>query len=98
VDTNSSICYLHDELIGLAHSGSDASNRAPRVHDGLAAGDCGAGLEGAVFEAPHHERDDHVSLFFRHLCGDGQEHQHVLALCDAHGVQVTEHVGAGDLA
>lgn len=35
---------------------------------------------------------------FIHLLADTQQHQHVVALGDAHGVEVTEDVGAGDPA
>lgn len=35
---------------------------------------------------------------FIHLLADAEQHQHVVALCDAHGVEVTEHVGARDPA
>jgi hypothetical protein len=33
-----------------------------------------------------------------HLLADAEQHQHVVTLCDAHGVEVTEDVGAGDPA
>lgn len=33
-----------------------------------------------------------------HLLADAEQHQHVVALCDAHRVEVTEHVGARDPA
>lgn len=87
-----------DELVGLADGGGDAPDGAPRVHDCLAAGDGGSGLDGAVLEASHHQGDDDVALLLRHLGRDGQQHQHVVALRHAHGVKVAQHVGAGDLA
>lgn len=33
-----------------------------------------------------------------HFVADTQEHQHVVALCHPHGVQVAEDVGTGDPA
>jgi hypothetical protein len=45
---------LHDELVGLTDGRGHASNRAPRVHDGLTSSHRATGLQGTVFEAPHH--------------------------------------------
>jgi hypothetical protein len=45
-----------------------------------------------------HQGYDNVSLLLSHLGGDCQEHQHVVALGHAHGVQVAQHVGASNLA
>ena len=87
-----------DELVGLADGGGDPADGAPGVHDGLSSGDGGAGLEGAVLEAAHHEGHGDVALLLGHLGGDGEQHEHVVALGDAHGVEVAEDVGAGDLA
>ena len=42
--------YLHDELVGLANGGGHTSDGAPRVHNSLASGDGGVGLQGAVLE------------------------------------------------
>ena len=55
-------------------------------------------VQGAVLEAAHDEGDHHVALLLRHLGGHGQQHQHVVALRHAHGVQVRQHVGTSDLA
>ena len=49
-------------------------------------------------EAAHDEGNDNVALLFRHLGADGQQHQHVVALGHAHGVQVAQHVGTRYLA
>ena len=73
-------------------------NKAIKFPSFLSAGDGGAGLQGAVLEAAHDEGDHHVALLLRHLGGHGQQHQHVVALRHAHGVQVRQHVGAGDPA
>jgi hypothetical protein len=48
-------------------------------------------------ESSHNERDDDIPLLLRHLGRDGQQHQHVVALRHAHGVQVRQHVGTRDL-
>ena len=88
----------NDELVGLADGGGHPSDGAPRVHDGLATGDGAAGLQGAVLEAAHHEGHNHIPLSLGHLGGDAQQHQHVVALGDAHGVQIAQDVRGGNLA
>ena len=45
-----------------------------------------------------HQGYDDIPLLLGHLGGDGQQHQHVVALGHAHRVQVAQHVGASDLA
>ena len=89
--------YLHDEFIGLANSGSHPTDGTPWVHDSLASGDSGVGLEGAILEASHHEGYNHIALLLSHLGGDGQQHQHVVALSHAHSVQIAEDVSASNL-
>ena len=64
----------------------------------LSAGDGGARLQGAVLKAAHDEGDDHVALLLGHLGGHGQQHEHVVALGHAHGVQVAEDVSASDFS
>ncbi len=60
---------------------------------------CSAKVAAASGQAAFtYEWDNDVSLFLRHLGGHGQEHQHVVALGHAHGVQVAQHVRARDLA
>ena len=49
-------------------------------------------------ESTHDEGNDDIPLLLRHLGGDGQQHQHVVALGHSHGVQVGQYVGTRDLA
>ena len=39
-----------DELVGLADSGGNTTNSAPGVHNGLAASDGGASLQGTILK------------------------------------------------
>ena len=48
-------------------------------------------------ESTHDEGNDDIPLLLRHLGGDGQQHQHVVALGHSHGVQVGQYVGTRDL-
>merc|ERR1712172_304500 len=46
----------------------------PMVHNSLASGDSGVGLQGAVLETPHHQGYNDIPLLFSHLGRHGQQH------------------------
>lgn len=39
-----------------------------------------------------------ASHLFCHFLTNTQQHKHVVTLCDAHGVEVTQHIGTGNAA
>ena len=88
----------HDELVGRAYGGRHAADDEPRIDDRLAAGHARARLVRAVVEAEHHARHDQVALLLAQLVAHAQQHEHVVALGHAHGIEVAEHVGARDPA
>ena len=49
-------------------------------------------------EPSHDQWHHHVPLLLSHLGGDSQQHQHVIALCHTHSIQVRQHVSTGNLA
>jgi len=49
-------------------------------------------------ETSHHHRHNHVTFLIGHLVADTQQHQHVVAVCDAHRVQVTQDISTCNLA
>ena len=48
-------------------------------------------------EPPHHHGDHDVALLLRHFVAHPQEHHHVVCVRHPHGIQVTQHIGTGDL-
>ena len=55
-------------------------------------------LKSPYLKSAHDEGNDDVPLLLRHLGGDCQQHEHVVALGHAHRVQVGQHVGTRNLA
>ena len=81
-----------NELIRLADSGRYSADCAPGVHHRLPAGHSCARLKRAILESAHNQRNDNIALLLCHLGGDGEQHQHIVALGDTHGVEVREYI------
>ena len=88
--------FLHDEFVWLAHGRSNTSNGAPRIHNGLSSSNGRVGFQGTILEASHHQGNNDVTFLLGHLGGNGQQHEHVVALGDAHGIEIAQDVSAGD--
>lgn len=49
-------------------------------------------------ESSHDQWNNNITLLLGHLCADSEQHEHVVALDDAHGVQITQDIGTCDLS
>ena len=87
-----------DDLRVANQGGGNTPNDEPRVDDGLAAGDEAASLLGKLGEAGNHEGANRTALGRGECAGEGQQHEHVVAVGDPHGIEVREDIGAGDAA
>lgn len=49
-------------------------------------------------ESSHDQWNDHISLFLCHFCTDCKKHEHVIALDNAHGIEIAQNVCASNFS
>lgn len=85
----------HDEPSILHDSNCASSHHRPRVKYSLSSSHLRSGLFRRLREALNHEGGRHIFLIFVHIGGYSQNHEDLLDVGDAHGVEIGKSVAEG---